>query len=124
MPTRVRVNPRYGRPQGVIDSGAAAEVPWNSLVVPGFAAAAIVAVIVLQRRDEILPGASPDVPAQHSRRVDFEQSHVEKLGKEDPEAENRIGLSEIRFDQIRASEGPDPGTIESISAKACTTTIV
>jgi hypothetical protein len=87
------------------------------LVVLGFAAVAIVAVIVLQRKDEILPAASPDVPAQHSQRVDFEQSHVEKLDKEDPEAKNRIGVSEIRFDQIRASEGPEPGTIESISAR-------
>jgi hypothetical protein len=87
------------------------------LVVLGFAAVAIVAVIVLQRKDEILPAASSDVPAQHSRRVDFEQSHVEKLDKEDPEAKNRIGVSEIRFDQIRASEGPEPGTIESISAR-------
>ena len=87
------------------------------LVVLGFAAVAIVAVIVLQRKDEVLPAASPDVPAQHSQRVDFEQLHVEKLDKEDPEAKNRIGVSEIRFDQIRASEGPEPGTIESIRAR-------
>ena len=87
------------------------------LIAIGFAAVAIVTVIVLQRKDEVLPAASPEVPVQHSRRVDFEQSHVEKLDKVDPEARNRINLSEIRFEQIRASEGAEPGTIESIRAR-------
>ena len=87
------------------------------LVAIGFAAVAIVTVIVLQRKDEVLPAASPEVPVQHSQRVDFEQSHVEKLDKVDPEARNRIDLSEIRFDQIRPSEGAEPGTIESIRAR-------
>ena len=87
------------------------------LVAIGFAAVAIVTVIVLQRKDEVLPAASPEVPVQHSQRVDFEQSHVEKLDKEDPEARNRIGVSEVRFDQIRASEGAEPGTIDSVRAR-------
>ena len=87
------------------------------LVVLGLAAAAIVAVIVLQRKDEILPVAPPDAPAQHSQRVDFEQLHVEKLDTEDPEAKNRIDVSEIRFDQIRPSGDSEPGTIESIRAR-------
>ena len=87
------------------------------LIILGFAAVAIVAVIVLQRKDEVLPATSPVVSAQHAQRVDFEQSHVEKLDKEDPEAKNRISVSEIRFDQVRASEGPEPGTIESIRAR-------
>jgi hypothetical protein len=88
-----------------------------SLVAIGFAAVAIVSVILLQKKDEMAPAASPDAPARHSPRVDFEQSHVEKLDKEDPEARNRIDLSEIRFDQIRPAEGPEPGTIESIRAR-------
>jgi hypothetical protein len=87
------------------------------LVAIGFAAVAIVTVIVLQRKDEILPAAPPDAPVQHSQRVDFEQSHVEKLDQEDPEAKTRIDLSEIRFDQIRPSDGPEPGTIESVRAR-------
>jgi hypothetical protein len=87
------------------------------LVAIGFAAVAIVTVIVLQRKDEVLPAASPEVPVRHSQRVDFEQSHVEKLDKEDPEARNRIDVSEIRFDQIRASDGAEPGTMESIRAR-------
>lgn len=88
-----------------------------ALVAIGFAAAAIVTVIVLQGKDELPPAASPKLPVRRSQRVDFEQSHVEKLDQEDPEAKNRIGVSEIRFDQIRASEGPEPGTIESIRAR-------
>src|ERR1700722_712114 len=87
------------------------------LVAIGFAAVAIVFVIGLQRKDEVPPAAPPDFPVRHSQRVDFEQSHVEKLDKEDPEAKNRIAVSEIRFDQIRASEGAEPGTIESIRAR-------
>lgn len=87
------------------------------LVAIGFAAVAIVFVIGLQRKDEVPPAAPPDLPARHPQRVDFEQSHVEKLDKEDPEAKNRIAVSEIRFDQIRASEGAEPGTIESIRAR-------
>jgi hypothetical protein len=87
------------------------------LVVIGLAAAAIVSVIVLQKKDALLPEVAPGVPARHSQRVDFEQLHVEKLDKEDPEAKNRIDLSEIRFDQIRPAEGPEPGTIEAIRAR-------
>jgi hypothetical protein len=87
------------------------------LAAIGFAAVAIIIVIMLQRKDEVPPAAPPDLPIRHSQRVDFEQSHVEKLDKEDPEAKNRIAVSEIRFDQIRASEGAEPGTIESIRAR-------
>jgi hypothetical protein len=87
------------------------------LVAIGFAAVAIIIVVMLQRKNEVPPAAPPDLPVRHSQRVDFEQSHVEKLDKEDPEAKNRIAVSEIRFDQIRASEGAEPGTIESIRAR-------
>jgi hypothetical protein len=87
------------------------------LVVIGFALAAIVTAIVLARRNEILTPASTIVPAQHSKRVDFEQSHIEKLDKEDPEAKSRIDVSEIRFAQISPSAGLEPGTFESIRAR-------
>jgi hypothetical protein len=87
------------------------------LVAIGLAAVAIIIVIVLQRKDDVPPAAPPDLPVRHSQRVDFEQSHVEKLDKEDPEAKNRIAVSEIRFDQMHASEGAEPGTIESIRAR-------
>lgn len=87
------------------------------LIVVGFALAAIVAVIVLSKQDETPAPASPDVPVQHPQRVDFEQLHVEKLDKEDPEAKNRIDVSEVRFDQTRPSGDSQPGTIGSIRAR-------
>lgn len=87
------------------------------LVALGFAAMAVAAAFVLQGRDEVSPPPSPNAPVQHSQRVDFEQSHVEKLDKEDPGAKIRIAVSEIRFGQIRPAEGPEPGTIESIRAR-------
>lgn len=87
------------------------------LVVIGFSVVAIVMVIVLARKSEISTPAAIGVPAQHSKRVDFEQLHVEKLDKEDPEAKNRIDISEIRFDQISPSAGSEPGTFESIRAR-------
>jgi hypothetical protein len=87
------------------------------LIVVGFAVMMIVAVIVLVKKDEIPAPALPSLPAQRSKRVDFEQLHVEKLDKEDPEAKNRIDVSEIRFDQIRPSSNSEPGTIESIRAR-------
>jgi hypothetical protein len=87
------------------------------LIVVGFAVMMIVAVIVLVKKDEIPTPALPSLPAQRSKRVDFEQLHVEKLDKEDPEAKNRIDVSEIRFDQIRPSSNSEPGTIESVRAR-------
>jgi hypothetical protein len=87
------------------------------LVVLGIAAVTVAAVIVLVRENEILPAASPGIPAQQAKRVDFEQSHVEKLDKEEPDAKDRIGVSEIRFDQIRPSGDSEPGTIASIRAR-------
>jgi hypothetical protein len=87
------------------------------LIVIGCAVMMIVAVIVLVKKDEIPAPALPSLPAQQPKRVDFEQLHVEKLDKEDPEAKNRIDVSEIRFDQIRPSSNSEPGTIESIRAR-------
>jgi hypothetical protein len=87
------------------------------LSVVGLALAAIVAVIVLTRQNETVAPASAGVPAPPAKRIDFEQSHVEKLDKQDPEARNRIAVSEIRFDQIGASADSQPGTFESVRAR-------
>jgi hypothetical protein len=87
------------------------------LVVVGLSIVGIVAIIVLARNDEI-PAAEPSsAPLQRPSRVDFEQSHVEKLDAKDPQARNRIDLSEIRFDSITPSTGTEPGTFESIRAR-------
>ena len=87
------------------------------LVGIGLAVAVIVTVIVLPRKNEMAAPASTSVPAQHSKRIDFEQLHVQRLDKEDPEAKNRIQVSEIRFDQISPSADMEPGSFESIRAR-------
>jgi hypothetical protein len=87
------------------------------LVVVGLSIVGIVAIIVLARNDEIPAAAQSSVPVQRPSRVDFEKSHVEKLDAVDPQARNRIKVSEIRFDSIIPSTGTEPGTFESISAR-------
>jgi hypothetical protein len=84
--------------------------------VIGITVVAAAAIIVFARNNEISTPASI-VPAQHSSHVDFEQFHVEKLDKEDPEAKTRIDVSEIRFDQIIPSPGTEAGTFESVRAR-------
>ena len=83
----------------------------------GLAVAVIVTVILLPRKNEMAAPASAGIPAQRSTRVDFEQQHVQKLDQEDPQARNRIQVSEIRFDQINPSMDVEPGTFESIRAR-------
>jgi hypothetical protein len=87
------------------------------LVVVGLSIVGIAAIIVLARSDEIPAAASSSVPTQRPSRVDFEQSHVEKLDAQDPQAKNRIKVSEIRFDSVIPSTGTEPGTFESIQAR-------
>jgi hypothetical protein len=87
------------------------------LVVVGVFVAALVAVIVLLQKNDVSTPAPPNVPAQHSERVDFERSHVDKLDKEDPDAKSRIDVSELRFDQIRPSADLGPASFESIRAR-------
>ena len=83
----------------------------------GLAVVVIVTVILLPRKDEIAPPAAASVTAPHSKHIDFEQSHVQKLDMEDPEAKHRIQLSQIRFEQISPSADMEPGTFESIRAR-------
>jgi hypothetical protein len=87
------------------------------LVVVGLSIVGIVAIIVLARNDAIPAPTPSGAPIQQSQRVDFEQSHIEKLDRMDPEAKNRINVSEIRFDSIAPSTGTEPGTFESIRAR-------
>ena len=87
------------------------------LVVVGLSIVGIVAIIVLARNDEIPAAAPSSAPVQRPSRVDFEQAHVEKLDAQDPQARNRINVSEIRFDSITPSTGTEPGTFESIRAR-------
>jgi hypothetical protein len=87
------------------------------LLAVAVAVAAVVTVIVVASKNEVVTPTASSAPPQHSKRVDFEQLHIEKLDKEDPQARTRIDVSEIRFDQIRPAPGSDPRTIESIRAR-------
>jgi hypothetical protein len=82
-----------------------------SLSAIGVAIVAIVSIVVIAKREEpITPGAAA-LPAVERKPVDFEQLHVEKLDKADPEAKNRIPVEEIRFDHVRAEVGAERGSL-------------
>jgi len=93
----------------------------QSLIAVGVVIVTIVAIVVLKDRGEpvtsSLPRAAAQGSMQQSQHVDFEQFHIEKLDKEDPEGKNRIAVAEIRFDQIRPEWGSEPGTIGLIRAR-------
>jgi hypothetical protein len=64
-----------------------------------------------------VPPAAPVVAGSVSRKFDFERYQQEKKDREDPDAKTRIPLSAVRFDQIRAVPGIDPGTLQTIYAR-------
>lgn len=90
---------------------------WYGVAVIAAAILAIVAAILLAPKTEMPSPAATSNPVQRAQRVDFEKVHIEKLDREDPEARNRIAVSEIRFDQISPSTGSEPGTFESVRAR-------
>jgi hypothetical protein len=91
------------------------------LVAAGIAIATIVGIVSLTKHDEPVRSLSLGVAAQTPRpepqHVDFEQLHIENLDRKDPEAKNRIGIAQIRFDQIQSDPGPYPGTLRLIRAR-------
>jgi hypothetical protein len=88
-----------------------------SLSAIGVAIVAIVSIIVIAKRGEPLTLGATAPPAIEQKPVDFEQFHVEKLDKADPEAKSRIRLEQIRFDQIRAEAGAERGGVGTIVAR-------
>jgi hypothetical protein len=88
-----------------------------SLSSIGFAIVAIVVIVVLAKRGEPAAPALAVPPAVEQKPVDFERFHLENLDKADPEAKNRIRVSEIRFDQIRAQPGAERGSVGTIVAR-------
>jgi hypothetical protein len=88
-----------------------------SLSAIGVAIVAIVVIVIIAKSGEpvVLVAAAPSAVEQ--KPVDFERFHIENLDKADPTAKNRIRVSEIRFDQIRAQAGAEPGSIGRIVAR-------
>jgi hypothetical protein len=88
-----------------------------SLSAIGVAIVAIVVIVIIAKRGEpVALGAAPP-PAVEQKPVDFERFHIENLDKADPEAKNRIRVTEIRFDQMRAEAGVERGSIATIVAR-------
>jgi hypothetical protein len=92
------------------------------LVAAGIVIATIIGVVTLTKRDESTKSSAAvanSVPTSvlQPQHVDFEQLHIETLDRKDPEARNRIALTEVRFDQIRPDVGSDPGSIRLIRAR-------
>jgi hypothetical protein len=88
-----------------------------SLSAIGVAIVAIVSIIVIAKRGEPLTLGATVPPAVEQKPVDFERFHVEKLDKADAEAKNRVGVEEIRFDQVRGQAGAERGSIGNIVAR-------
>lgn len=90
------------------------------LTVVGGIFLVLLAPIVLNRNP--LPanppaGLAPTPPTAKSTRFDFDQYERAKKDADDPEAKSRIPAAEIRFDQIQAVAGIEPGTLRSIRAR-------
>lgn len=78
-------------------------------------------IVVLNRRPASLaPSIAAQPPVESgsvSRKFDFQKYRQEKKDSTDPEAGKRIGLTEIRFDQLQPISGIEQGTIQSIRAR-------
>jgi hypothetical protein len=88
-----------------------------SLSAIGVAIIAVVSIVILAKRGgpATLAATTPRIVEQ--KPIDFEQYHVEKLDKADPQAKNRIKVQDIRFDQVRAEAGAERGSIGSVVAR-------
>jgi hypothetical protein len=91
------------------------------LALAGATIVIVVALILLNERNK--PNPAPAAidsnarPATHGRLLDLDDYRIERQDKEDPEAKNRISLSEVRFAQIKPTFGPQANAIQSIQAR-------
>ncbi len=86
----------------------------SALVV---AVIAVVSLVFVAKRGEPVTSGTTAPPVVKQEPVDFEQFHVEKLDKADPEAKNRIPVKDIRFDQVRAEAGAERGSLGTVVAR-------
>jgi hypothetical protein len=81
----------------------------------------IVALILLNERnkpDPALVVTDSDVRRPtHGRVPNMDEYRIERQDNEDPEAKNRISLTEVRFGQIKPTFGPRADAIQSIQAR-------
>jgi hypothetical protein len=91
------------------------------LALAGATIVIIVALILLNERNK--PNPAPAAidpkarPATHGRMPDLDDYLIERQDKDDPEAKNRISLTEVRFGQIKPTFGPQANAIQSIQAR-------
>jgi len=90
---------------------------WLSLSAIVVAVVAIVALVFVAKREAPMTPQAPTPLTAEQKPVDFEQFHIEKLDKADPEARNRIRVGDIRFDEIRAEPGAERGSLGTIVAR-------
>jgi hypothetical protein len=90
---------------------------WLSLSAIVVAVVAIVALVFVAKREAPTTPRAPTPLTAQQKTVDFEQFHIEKLDKADPEAKSRIRVGDIRFDQIRAEPGAERGSLGTIVAR-------
>jgi hypothetical protein len=88
-----------------------------SLSAIAVAIVAVVVIVVFAKRGGPVALVTAASPAVEKKPIDFERFHIENVDKADPEAKNRIRVSEIRFDQIRAEPGAERGSIGRIVAR-------
>jgi hypothetical protein len=80
----------------------------------------VVLILVNERNKPKLAPAAIDPktrPAIHGRLPDLDDYLIERQDKDDPEAKNRISLSEVRFGQIEPAFGPQANAIQTIQAR-------
>jgi hypothetical protein len=91
------------------------------LPLAGTAIVIIVALILLNERNKPNPAPAAmypkSEPATHNRVSDHDDYLIERQDKDDPEAQNRISVAEVRFGQINPTFGPQANAIQSIQAR-------
>jgi len=86
-------------------------------------AAILIIVVLIQLNERNKPNPAPAAvdskskPAPHRRVSDLDDYLIERQDKDDPEAKNRISLTEVRFGQIKPTFGPQANAIQSIQAR-------